>query len=151
MNVHLVSQALVAWALAVGADVPEGDALATGQCLVRLTVGELFKGSTCYVDEKVTKRPGTLRFPCQGDGPATARFGSYLFRGEMRGGEVDLVLRTEFPWDDGCRWTSEQHLRGKPSTGRMGFSYAERPKPDQNGCMPACSAEATVTVAPPVR
>lgn len=141
MNALFVTQAVLAWALA-------GEPPAAEQCQVQLKVDELLKGSTCYVDEKVTKRPGTLRFPCNGEGPATARFGSHLFRGEMHQGELDLVLRTEFPWEDNCQWTSEQHLRGTPATGRMAFSYSERPKPLQQGCLSSCSAEATVKVSP---
>jgi hypothetical protein len=152
MNALFVSQALLVWVLAGDGEAPaENDALAVGQCRVQLKVDELLKGSTCYVDEKVSKRPGTLRFPCSGDGPATARFGAYLFHGEVRAGEFDLVLRTEFPWEDHCQWTSEQHLRGNPKTGRMAYSYSERPRPDQSGCLSSCSAEATVKVAPPPR
>ena len=93
-------------AIAAKADPPES-------CSKHLTVGELKKSETCFVDEKVTGTEGILEYPCNG-GPAEARFGQTVFSGEFVGGTWDVRVATEFDFNDGCHWRSEQRIGSNP-------------------------------------
>ena len=88
---------------------------------------------------------GELVFHCDG-GAAEARFGAARFRGAIRHGVLDVVMTAPFDWDDGCKWASEQHLRGRLSVGTLEYTYTEAPLHAQDGCAPPCAARAQVSV-----
>lgn len=114
-------------------------------CTATLWVTEMRRSSSsCYVDEVVTRTPGTLRYACAG-GDAEAVFGSTSrFAGWVRDGNVDVKIATEFPFSDGCRWRSVQLIQGAVATGQLAFSYRETPIEGQSGCASACTADAQV-------
>jgi hypothetical protein len=136
-------------------EVPTGEAAApvtvapASDCGATLTVTEMRRSSSsCYVDEVVTRTPGTLRYPCVG-GDAVVTFGpTARFAGWARDGTIDVKIQTEFPFSDGCRWRSVQLIQGTLSTGQLVFQYRESPVEGQRGCASACSADAVVRVVP---
>jgi hypothetical protein len=104
--------------------------------------------ASCYVDEVVTRTPGTLRYPCAG-GDAEAAFGpGSRFRGWVRDGNVDVKITTDFPFSDGCRWRSVQLIQGAIASGQLAFSYRENPVEGQTGCASPCTADALVHIGP---
>lgn len=101
--------------------------------------------STCFIDARVRDKGGELTFPCRG-GDAEARFPGAHFRGRVSGGELDVSLQTTFDFEDGCRWVSEQHIRGSVLGADLDYAYTEAPAPGQSGCASACTARAKVAV-----
>ncbi|MEI8256094.1 MAG: hypothetical protein WCJ30_10530, partial [Deltaproteobacteria bacterium] len=88
-----------------------GTALAadTGpSCTAALSVQPPRVRSSCTIDERVTRAPGMLSYPCGGSGAATADFGPSRFQGTVQGGLVDLTLITQFDFTDRCHWQSLQ-------------------------------------------
>ena len=118
-------------------------------CSATLWVGDLRRSSaSCFVDEVVTRTPGTLRYPCAG-GDAEALFGATSrFSGGVRGGQVDVKISTEFRFSDGCQWRSVQLIQGALASGQLAFTYRESPVEGQSGCASACTADAQVRIAP---
>lgn len=102
---------------------------------------------SCFVDT-VAKAgdTGTLTFPCDGDGEATLTFGARSFAGAAVGGKVNVCTGTEYPWNDGCTWTSAQRVTGSIASGTLTFTYGEAPRPGQESCARACEATGTVRV-----
>jgi hypothetical protein len=88
-----------------------------------------------------------LTFPCDGNGPATLTFGTRSFAGARTSGDVEVCAGTQFPWDDGCTWTSAQRVSGSIASGELRFVYGEAPKAGQRRCMPACGATGTIRIA----
>lgn len=101
---------------------------------------------TCFVDARVRNEAGELRFPCEG-GDAEARFAGAHFLGRASGDEVDVTLQTTFDFEDGCRWVSEQRIRGSLSANELDYTYTEAPAPGQSGCTSPCAARAKVAVS----
>lgn len=130
-------------------------AMATTRCTARLSSREIKTARGCQLDERLTRGPGQLQFPCKGDGVVVAVFGEHQFEGAVEGGNVLLALKTELEWEDKCQWETQQELRGKLQVqeGRvrrstLSWSYSEkavRPGPDGT-CYGACVAEADVVV-----
>ena len=118
--------------------------LTVEKCEREIVVAELDVKPSCYIDTRVRDR-GTLYAPCQ-EGSAEALFGNQRFLGTVRGGELRLISRTEFVFDDGCTWVSEQTLEGRMKKGQLKFRYSERPVKG-TGCLPACTASGVLTVA----
>jgi hypothetical protein len=113
-------------------------------CTLTLTAGSFTKSTdTCWVDEVVTAAPGELIYPCAG-GPATATFGDKSFFGQVDGDRVELCTRTEFDWQDGCRWQSAQHISGSIASGTLRYEYSEAPDAGQADCDSACTAAADI-------
>jgi hypothetical protein len=102
---------------------------------------------TCYVDTVAhAGDTGTLTFPCEGDGEATLTFGNRAFAGASVGGTINVCTGTEYPWSDGCKWTSAQRVTGTIASGTLRFTYGEAPKAGEHDCWSACDATATVRV-----
>jgi hypothetical protein len=105
----------------------------------------------CFVDT-VPKlgQKGTLTYPCEGDGEARLTFGTKAFAGASLGGKLEMCTGTEYPFSDGCRWTSAQRIRGRLGMGSLAFEYGEAPKVGQanphRSCARACSASGSVRV-----
>lgn len=129
---------------------PPPPATASGpMCTRSVVVVKLEAPPGCFTDTVVKSgQHGTLTAPCEGDGPATLAFGSRSFHGAAKSGRVDVCTGTEFPWSDGCAWTSAQHVSGSVADGTLRFSYGEAPKPGQQSCAPACGATGTVRIEP---
>ena len=103
--------------------------------------------ASCYVDTEIGHgAEGTLQTPCDGDGEAMIVFGSMTFRGSIVSGRIDVCAGTEFPWQDGCTWTSAQRVSGALSDGVLTFGYGEAPKAGEEGCATACSATGSLRV-----
>lgn len=115
-------------------------------CTKRLVVTRTTGAEGCFIDERVTRVRGVLRYACDGTGPATATFAEAVFRGRIEGGQVDVLLNTDFNFSDGCVWTTEQHLRGAISNEALDYSYAERPREGQQGCSASCRAHARARI-----
>lgn len=129
-------------------EVPDAGAFDpdAGECENTLVALEIVPSDpSCFIDEVVSQLPGTLVFPC-GGGPATVAFGDRVFEGAVTNGFLDVCIGTEFPWGDGCEWQSAQHLSGLLVSGVVSYSYAEQPKPGQQGCLGPCSATGTLSV-----
>lgn len=128
---------------------------AKDRCTARLVTGEVDTNTSCFLDENVTKSDGVLTFPCRGDGPVEAVFGTHHFEGEVRGGKLSLSLKTELDWDDDrCRWESRQAIRGEIRAHELAWTYVDQPvrgpdgTPNINPCGTPCTARATVQVDP---
>ncbi len=115
-------------------------------CRATLSVPHTRGASGCWLDEQVTRNPGLLTYPCDG-GPAVARFGGARFTGTVSAsGDVDLRLRTQFHYGDGCDWSTVQRIRGRLSNRQLSYAYSEAPLPGQQRCARACRATAVVGV-----
>jgi hypothetical protein len=127
---------------------PRSSATGAAMCTRSVVVASLTRESGCFVDTVVSEgQRGTLTYACDGDGPATAVFGAHSFTGVVHDGGLDACTGTEYPWSDGCRWTSAQHLSGSVSGGTLAFAYGEAPKAGPHPtCLPACWARGTITV-----
>ncbi len=127
---------------------PKSPATHVAMCTRSVVVTSLSVEPGCFTDTVVSKgQRGTLTFACDGDGPATAVFGPHSFTGVVHEGSLDTCTGTEYPWSDGCRWTSAQHLSGSVSSGSLSFVYGEAPKAGPHPpCLPACWARGTVDV-----
>lgn len=116
-----------------------------GTCTAQLVVSNIQRRAGCTIDERVSRQPGVLTYPCVG-GPAEARFGETRFAGEVRGGNVTVEIETRFPFSDGCQWSSKQRIVGALGTRALAYEYLEAPLDGQHGCAPACSASGAVQV-----
>ncbi|MBS2017203.1 MAG: hypothetical protein JST00_30250 [Deltaproteobacteria bacterium] len=125
------------------------------RCSARLVADTIQTPSGCELDERLTKGPGQLLFPCRGDGTVEAVFDEHRFEGAVQGGVVVLHLRTELEWHDKCLWETKQELRGPLQTdgahaqpGVLIWTYSERSiKVGPRGsCDTACRARAEVSV-----
>lgn len=116
-------------------------------CTRSVTLGAISKRESCYVD--TVAQPGdvgTLTYPCDGDGEATLTFGNKTFSGAVESGKVDVCTGTEYPFSDGCTWSSAQRISGNVAGGSLRFTYGEAPKPNQHECAQACGASATLSM-----
>jgi len=116
-------------------------------CSARLGAEKIALSSkSCWVDALVHRVAGTLRFPCAG-GPIELVFGRHRFTGSVRHCSVEARAITVFPWRDGCKWRSEQRIRGALGRGRLRYSYREAPLPGQSGCWTSsCTATAELAI-----
>jgi len=116
-------------------------------CTRTLVVPRTDGAGGCWIDEHVTRQPGTLSLPCDGkDGAAEAVFGDRHFTGTVASGRVHLVLHTQFHFSDGCNWGTTQTIDGALAGGHLGYGYQEFPLPGQTGCASACRATGDVQV-----
>lgn len=114
------------------------------QCGGTLVVYDVQVRAGCSIDERVTRAPGRLSYPC-GGGPAEAWFADSRFAGVVdASGNVMLEIQTGFDFSDGCHWTTKQQISGNLSQGALGYEYREEPDRGQRGCAAACLATATV-------
>jgi hypothetical protein len=127
---------------------PKSNVTGAAMCKRSVVVASLTRESGCFVDTVFEQgQRGTLTFACDGEGPATVVFGGHSFTGVVHEGGLDACTGTEYPWQDGCRWTSAQHLSGSVSSGTLAFTYGEAPKAGPHPqCLPACWANGTLTV-----
>src|SRR5260221_5174068 len=96
------------------------------RCTARLNLnGEIEKGPTCNVDTKITDGPGTLAYPCGGEGAAEATFGEERITGTIKAGYLRLEIKTNPDWHDGCGWESRQLFEGHLNDRRLAWKYEE--------------------------
>jgi hypothetical protein len=126
-----------------------------GVCNLQLFAGRIEKSSPgCYLDQKISEGPGMLRFPCKGDGTASADFGDHHYTGSIAAGEITLEHDSELDWEDGCRWGTHAIIRGAITRGgelllrRVSWDYADRVVKG-DACSGACTARAAIDVASP--
>jgi hypothetical protein len=112
-------------------------------CTVAVSVDKFMVSSqSCFVDSPlVNGTSGELSFAC-GDGPATLTFPSYVFTGTSSACTLDLLLKTQFVFTDGCTWETTQTIVG-PMDGGLTYSYTEAPI-SGSGCASPCTIEATL-------
>lgn len=118
-------------------------------CKRDVVVTSLSSEPFCFVDTIVQQgQQGTLTFPCDGDGAATLSFGGRSFVGAAIGGQVEACTGTQYPFSDGCTWTSAQRVTGSIANGTLHFAYGEAPKAgeDTRLCARACTARGTVRI-----
>ncbi|MBX7194946.1 MAG: hypothetical protein K1X94_23030 [Sandaracinaceae bacterium] len=124
--------------------VASGGGAVGGSCRASLVVAQLDVQPGCTVDTRISGASGVLTHAC-GPGPAEARFGDSVFTGEVdAAGRAHLVIRTEFPFSDGCRWETKQEIEGNVQGGVWQYAYREQPLPGQSGCANACLATASI-------
>lgn len=116
-------------------------------CTAKLAAGLPQTQPGCFIDERVTGTSGTLTYNCDG-GRATADLGRGAFSGTVKAGNVDVALRTQYKFSDGCIWISKQRMTGTIGSGSLSYSYEEAPAAGQRGCATACTASASVEVTP---
>jgi hypothetical protein len=137
------------------ADAPDlsGDAqTCTGAASIAIT--NFSSNGACYYDTSLkTGAVGTLVYVCTG-GAATLTIGPEVFTGtyDPKGGTVSLQEQRNFPYSDGCTWTSVQTIDGDLTTGTFHYGYAEHVA-SGSGCASPCVASAqlsaNVTPIPP--
>jgi hypothetical protein len=117
-------------------------------CTRAVVVRSLSRSSpSCFTDAAISVGDrGTLTFPCSSDGAAKLTFGRSSFDGAERDGNVTACTGTQFPWSDGCTWTSAQQVTGSIASGTLRFTYAEAPKDHAATCASSCSAVGVVDV-----
>ena len=143
------------------ADVGDGGAAALSasnapgaskdRCTAKLAAKPIDTGAGCTLDERISKGPGMLQFPCAGTGPAVAVFGAmneHRFEGAMNDGKITVDLTTELDWEDGCHWKTQQHIRGELHAGNLAWTYTEAPI-SGSGCYGSCKASAEIEVEGP--
>jgi hypothetical protein len=123
-----------------------------GTCSVQLVAAKIQKSSpTCYLDERISRAPGALYYPCNGDGPAEAQFGDHRYVGRLTGGDVELTLSTELDWEDGCQWGTTAVISGtlvskaEPATKQLFWRYHDRILAGSN-CSGVCTARTVIDV-----
>lgn len=140
------SSAYVEGSATVVIDAPSGGMATGGTCSASLRVYDVRVRAGCVIDERVTASPGTLVYPC-GGGPASVSFGASTFTGTVSpNGDVNLEIRTGFPFSDGCHWETKQFITGNLASSALAYEYREEPDPGQRGCAAACLGTASVTV-----
>lgn len=124
----------------------------SGRCSLRLVAAQIDKSSPgCFLDEHISEGPGTLSYPCGGDGPAEADFGEHRYVGKMEHGELELELSTELDWEDGCRWGTDAVISGtvlvggEPTLKKLAWRYRDRVI-DGSDCSGLCTARTTFVV-----
>jgi hypothetical protein len=116
-------------------------------CTATLVASAVTATPGCWVDEKVGNQTTTLTYTC-GGGPAVAPFSVDFVGTVAADGRVELAATTNFHWDDGCQWQSDQRIRGSLSAGTLTYAYKEKPTSGTR-CAPAhCVASAKVAVQP---
>lgn len=114
--------------------------------MARLRVGHVETSSpTCFVDAKVHDGDEGRLVQCPSG--VVAVFSRVAFAGMRGEGGVDACLRTEFPFNDGCRWETMQRMRGGPSS--IEYTYAEKPVVGDHCAPSSCTARADVEVYEP--
>jgi len=119
-------------------------AAAEGRCTARLVAEPIQTGAGCELDERISRGPGLLVFPCTGGGEAEAIFQEHRFHGTVEGPTLALTSTTELDWQDGCHWETRQTIRGSVIGGKptkLVWTYSERPV-SGTGCYAACRARA---------
>ncbi len=122
-------------------------------CTLRLTLaGRIEKSSaTCYLDERISRSAGRVRYPCNGDGPVEAEFGEHRYVGRATGGEVEIEMSTELDWDDGCHWGTRAVIGGTlvsggaPSKKSLTWTYRDHVI-QGSSCSAVCNASAQLRV-----
>lgn len=119
------------------------------RCTAKLVLnGELDKAPSCNVDAKLTDGPGTLAYPCGGEGTAEATFGEERLTGTIKGGYLRLEIKTNPDWHDGCGWESRQLVEGHVNDRRLAWKYDETLLDDRGRCYAPCGATATIDLDP---
>lgn len=113
------------------------------RCSLEVSLSTFRGDPSCYFDTKV-REAGTMIAPCD-DGPAEAQFRGQTFHGTVKRGRVSLSSRTEFDWQDGCRWESVQTITGELREGELQFKYTERPIRGAE-CFHPCPASGTLDI-----
>lgn len=122
------------------------------RCRLYVTARKIWKSSPgCFLDEKVSRGPGLLEFPCSGDGPASADFGDQHYAGAVTHGTVEVSLETQLDWDDGCRWGTHATLKGPvqrdgKATEPLGWDYVDRVLEGAD-CSGVCNARTLADVS----
>jgi hypothetical protein len=118
-------------------------------CTRTVVLSSLDVAPSCFVDTIMkVGETGTLFYPCEGDGEVKLTFGRKSFGGASISGKLDMCAGTEYPFSDGCKWTSAQRVTGRLTGDHLTFSYGEAPKVGQQKkfCASACSATGVVRV-----
>jgi hypothetical protein len=133
----------------LAARLPVTSAPANGRCTARLKPQPIVTGAGCTLDERLSKGPGFLTYPCSGNGNVEAVFAEHHFEGTMSDGTLSLDLTTEIDWEDGCHWETKQaivgELRGEGRNGKLAWSYTEGPV-SGTSCFGSCEAKAEIDV-----
>lgn len=152
------AQAPVDLAIAPIGSLPEAKIVSNGErssgrCALRLVAARIEKSAPgCYLDEHLTEGPGTLHYPCKGDGPAEADFGEHRYTGRIERGELELELSTELDWEDGCRWGTQASITGtvtaadgEPTLKKLSWKYVDRVITGVD-CSGVCKAKTSIDV-----
>jgi hypothetical protein len=142
-------------ALVIASPPPADD-----RCTARLRALPIETGPGCTLDERISRTPGTLYYPCTGAGPVEAVFGEHHFTGHAGGTALTLTLSTELDWEDHCHWETQQSISGtwkrgtpeprdagpkKPKPPTLIWSYSEAPVSGTN-CLGSCIANAQIEI-----
>lgn len=100
---------------------------------------------TCTVYGLAAGVEGLLEMPCQGRGPAMARFGAdKTFVGQSNNGNVRLEREWSEPIGDGCEWRFTETITG--SGHRLSLVYRERITQVTGKCYRPCGAIGEIEV-----
>lgn len=145
VDIAEVGDAGPAATLTIAAPPPRRD----HQCTARLRASTIKTPEGCSLDEQISKGNGLLVFPCSGNGELEAVFGEHHFRGTLAGDTLHLKLTTELDVDDGCRWETQQSIRGEwrreGKHPKLVWTYDEHPLQGTK-CFQACKARADIDV-----
>ena len=100
---------------------------------------------TCTVYGLAVGVEGLLEMPCQGSGPAMARFGvDKTFTGQSNNGTVRLEREWTEPIGDSCEWRFTETITG--SGQHLSLDYRERLTQSGAKCYRPCGATGVIEV-----
>jgi hypothetical protein len=141
----------------LASDAPSfsGDARAcTGAASIAIT--SFASNAACYYDTSLREgSTGTLLYECNG-GASKLTIGPEVFLGtyDPKTGTISLREQRNFPFSDGCTWTSVQTITGDLEKGAFQYGYAEYAASGSacdTPCVASAQMTADVTPIPPPR
>ncbi len=109
--------------------------------IARVRAGDLELSSpTCYVDARV--HAGETGRVLQCPSGTVIAFRGATFAGTYDSRSVNVCMKTQFPFSDGCTWQTVQRIRG--GDGAFEFTYAERPISGGSCASSSCTARADI-------
>jgi hypothetical protein len=113
-------------------------------CKVKVTIGSfVLSNMLCTVDAPFqVGDTGDLTFACD-KGPAKLVFAKGEFTGTSDMCVLHLTRTTQFPFQDGCTWQSDQKMDGTLGM-KLKYTYSEKPISGQFCSMP-CTVDADLT------
>lgn len=117
-----------------------------GECTRAIRVARVDPETpTCTVYGLSAGVEGLLEGPCQGSGPAMARFGiDITFTGTLQNGTYRLDREWTEPIGDGCEWRFNETITG--TTAHLTVAYRERITQSGPKCYHPCGAIGEIEV-----
>jgi len=111
---------------------------APATCTLAVDASPTIVPPSCFIDDRMGGKRGTLLYPCDGDGEAKLVLGDMSIPAVVQDGELSATVTTEFDWQDGCHWRTFQSARGSVAGKVLVVEYREASDPAPQPCFPPC-------------